>query len=194
MPRCKYKFWLAWLLIKVSVNFTRAYFEKEKPRGLPRIAYLLPHTWSAKSSSSQKTEVLRVFYASWGALEQRWKSHLQYVGLAVQVGTSQVPPVEMSETVPSHGSNCRCKGTCFFLLLSLRLTPELTPMYAPELEVLPCSSAQQTGTVAVGALSPHLDFRFCEDPLMEKLKMMLKALHQEIPRSCDLLMNSPWTR
>lgn len=96
------------------------------------------------------------------------KSYLQYVGLTVPVDTSQVLPMNMSETVPSHGSDCWRKGTCFFLL-SLRLIPELTSMNAPELEVLPCSSAPQIGSMGVGALTPYLDFRFWEDPSMNKL-------------------------
>lgn len=144
-----------------------------------------------KSSSSQKTE--GGFMCHEEHCNRDEKSHLQYVGLTVPVDTSQVPPMNMSETVPSHGSDCWCTGTHFFLLICLKLTPELTSTNAPELEVLPCSSAQQTGSVAVAALSPHLDFRFWEDQSMKKLKLMLKTLYQEIPWSCDLLVNSPWT-
>jgi len=119
---------LAQILIKGSANFTCAYFGKEKPRDLPEIAYLLPLTLSVKSSSSQKTEVLRGFCTPWGAPAQRWKSHWQYVGLTVQVDTSQVPPVDMPETVPIHGSDYWCKTTHFFLLLRLILTSEFDPL------------------------------------------------------------------
>lgn len=67
-------------------------------------------------------EVLRAFLCIMRSIVTELECYLQYESLTVQVDTSEVPPMNISETVPSRGSDYYCKGTHSFHLLSL--TPE----------------------------------------------------------------------